>query len=194
MRRFISTMLIASILAAAAMFGIVLYSENTQDIAAADVMVVFGCQVKAGGVPSDTLASRLNLAHDLYTQGLASAIIVSGGQGPDEPMSEAACMRDYLFSLGVPDEAIHMEDESTNTDENARFSYAIMQEQGYESVLCVTTGTHRQRAAWAMMRAGAADVQSAGCASVAAEVWVGRFRECLSLSKFFLQSLALAVF
>ena len=48
--------------------------------------------------------------------------MLSGGQGADEAISEAECMRRYLAEQGVPEERMILEDRSTNTDENMRFS------------------------------------------------------------------------
>jgi len=53
-------------------------------------------------------------------------IIVSGGQGPDELVSEAFAMKKYLLSQNLPDEDILMEDKSTTTYENLKFSKVIM--------------------------------------------------------------------
>lgn len=79
---------------------------------AADVIVVFGAAVRAGG-PSPELAARLRHAASLYQQGLAGAILCSGGHpGPD---SEARVMRRALVALGVPDEAILIEETGSST-------------------------------------------------------------------------------
>ena len=53
-------------------------------------------------------------------------MITSGGQGSDEPMSEARAMADYLIGAGVPEGAILLEDKSTTTLENLTFSRRIM--------------------------------------------------------------------
>ncbi len=53
-------------------------------------------------------------------------IIVSGGQGPDELVSEASAMKKYLVNKGVKEEDVLMEDESRNTLQNMMFSKNIM--------------------------------------------------------------------
>ncbi|MCL2058937.1 MAG: YdcF family protein [Oscillospiraceae bacterium] len=80
-------------------------------------IIILGAHVSEDGL-SATLHSRL-------TAGLAHAnanpearVIVSGGQGLDEPVSEAAAMRDYLVSQGLSADRILMEDNSHNTFEN----------------------------------------------------------------------------
>jgi len=58
--------------------------------------------------------------------GKEAVFIASGGQGPDEVVSEAEAMRRYLTAQGVPAERILMEDRSTDTFENMRFSKAMI--------------------------------------------------------------------
>lgn len=112
----------------------------------ADCMIVLG-----GGIdrntskPLSTLAYRLDRARELYDAGYAPSIIVSGGQGGDEPISEAQSMRDYLIGAGVPDAAIIMEDRSTNTWENMVFSNEIMDARGFNDALVVTSDYHLWR-------------------------------------------------
>ena len=53
-------------------------------------------------------------------------MIVSGGQGSDEAISEAEAMRRYLVEQGIRNEEIIMEDKSTNTEENLVFSMKKM--------------------------------------------------------------------
>ncbi|MDR2514603.1 MAG: YdcF family protein [Christensenellaceae bacterium] len=55
--------------------------------------------------------------------------MVSGGQGPDERVSETFTMRQYLPKRGIPGEQIILEDRSRNTNENTRFSKAIMSQK-----------------------------------------------------------------
>ena len=69
------------------------------------------------------LAERLNRALSVYQhQTDKCKIIVSGGQGPDEPISEALAMQRYLIQHGVPQSSIIMESQSTNTFENFYYS------------------------------------------------------------------------
>src|SRR5699024_5512242 len=75
-------------------------------------------------------------------------IIVSGGQGPDEPISEALAMYRYLVHNNVNPSAITMEDQSTSTFENIKYTKALI-EHYYENepnILCVTSQFHIMRA------------------------------------------------
>lgn len=82
-----------------------------------EIMVVFGCQVKPWG-PSILLQDRLDTALDYLKDHPDMTVYVSGGQGPDEPVSEAQCMYDYLVEHGADGEKIIMEDTSSNTWQN----------------------------------------------------------------------------
>ena len=75
-------------------------------------------------------------------------------QRSDEIISEAESMRNYLLRCGVPESAIIMEPRSTTTRENMAFSKALMDENGYESALIVTSDYHLWRAMRLADRAG----------------------------------------
>ncbi len=93
-----------------------------------DYIVVHGAGLM-GDRPTPLLAGRLDRALDLWErQGRVAKIIVSGGQGPDEVVSEAAAMHRYLAEKGVPEDALIDENRSTNTMENLMFSKALMEE------------------------------------------------------------------
>ena len=96
-----------------------------------DFLIVLGCGIRADGTPSPILRGRLDRALRFAAEqeaesGKALTFVVSGGQGPDEPRSEAESMRDYLLSKGVPEEHILVEDRSTDTAENMRFSKELI--------------------------------------------------------------------
>ena len=96
-----------------------------------DFLIVLGCGIRADGTPSPILRGRLDRAlrfaeAQAAEGGKAPVFVVSGGQGPDEPQSEAASMRDYLLAQGIPDNRIILEDRSTDTAENMRFSKELI--------------------------------------------------------------------
>lgn len=105
------------------------------------------------------LASRLDRGREIYDlarpSGLDPLIICSGGRGGDERLSEAAAMAEYLVSKGVDRDAIALEDRSTDTAENLRYSRRVLDERGVtESVAVVTSGYHAFRGAMLMRSAG----------------------------------------
>jgi uncharacterized SAM-binding protein YcdF (DUF218 family) len=111
----------------------------------ADVVVVLGARVLPGGVPSPALRARIEKAVDLYHQGVAPRLLFSGGVGVNPP-SEASVMRDVAVRLGVPAEACLLEEQSHSTEQNARFSTALLRSLGARRVVVVSDPYHLLRA------------------------------------------------
>jgi uncharacterized SAM-binding protein YcdF (DUF218 family) len=111
-------------------------------------MVVLGCQVKPSG-PSVLLQDRLDEALDYLSDHPDMTVVVSGGQGKDEPMSEAQAMYDYLVAHGVDGAQILKEDTSHNTWQNLNNTFALLKERGYGDqmgqILVVSNGFHLTR-------------------------------------------------
>lgn len=91
-------------------------------------LLVLGAGVN-GTVPSRSLSQRLHAAYDYMTTYPDAVCIVSGGQGPGEAITEAQCMRDWLVEQGIDADRIWMEDKATSTEENIRFTLALIAEK-----------------------------------------------------------------
>ena len=107
-----------------------------------DAVVVLGCRVNPDGQASHALWRRATTAAALYHAGYAERIVTTGGVG-DFGESEASVAAEILALEGVPRDRILIEDESTSTEENARFARARF---GGDRVLIVTDGFHTLRA------------------------------------------------
>ena len=141
-----------------ALFGAVLCGSHDHIRGDPQVMVILGCQVKPWG-PSVLLQDRLDKALDYLKDHPDLTIVVSGGQGPDEPVSEARCMYDYLTEHGVDGAQILMEDQSHNTVENLRYTMDLLAEAGYDTtadMVVVSNGFHltRVRMLWSRVCGG----------------------------------------
>jgi len=119
----------------------------------ADTMIVLGCQIWGEG-PSEMLEYRLQNALKLYKRGIAKHIIVSGGQGPDEIITEAKAMKKWFVKNGVSENVIYEEDKSTSTYENLKFSKVIMDKHGFKDAVIVTSDFHVFRSLWLSKRLG----------------------------------------
>lgn len=98
--------------------------KNTEK---SDLVVVLGAGIK-GTTLSATLKSRLDATLEYIKDAKYDGyVLVSGGQGPDEDISEALAMKRYLVENGVNENQIVMEDRSTSTDENLKFSKDIIE-------------------------------------------------------------------
>lgn len=90
-----------------------------------DVLIVLGCGVK-GNEPGRNLKDRLDRAILYHRENPDALIIVSGGKGDDENVSEAFAMEQYLIKNGVPADLIIKEEKATSTEENFIFSKEIL--------------------------------------------------------------------
>ena len=90
-----------------------------------DYIIVLGAQVRQDG-PSVVLKYRLDASVKYLNDNPNAVCIVSGGQGPNEPFTEAKGMADYLCQQGIAPERILLEDQSANTFENIGFSKAFI--------------------------------------------------------------------
>ncbi len=109
-------------------------------------LIVLGCKVKDGR-PSLMLKRRLDAAYGYLSEHESVSVVVSGGKGNDELISEAECMKQYLTSKGISADRIFMEDKSTTTKENLIFSRNIIEANGLsQTVTLVTDGYHQKRA------------------------------------------------
>jgi uncharacterized SAM-binding protein YcdF (DUF218 family) len=119
----------------------------------ADAILVLGGCVEPASPPRLTInllpsADRVWYAAQLYKVGKAAKIVVAGGQAPwlGMEISEAQAMSEFLIDLGIPDSAILQETESLNTYQNAMFSKPLLEQNGIQSVLLVTSALHTPRA------------------------------------------------
>ena len=109
-----------------------------------DCIIILGCSVY-GTNPSPFLKSRLMEGINLFKEGYAGYIIVSGGKGPGEDISEADAMKSFILSKGLKEENIIVEDKSKTTMENLTFSKEKMKEKNFKSAIVVSNKYHLKR-------------------------------------------------
>ena len=90
-----------------------------------DCLIVLGAALD-GEEPTPSLEFRLERALDYLTRYPQTAVIVSGGKGTAEVISEAEAMKRWLTDRGVAEDRIRVEMQSTRTSENLRFSFAML--------------------------------------------------------------------
>ncbi|MBQ8236850.1 MAG: YdcF family protein [Oscillospiraceae bacterium] len=94
----------------------------------ADYLVVLGAKVNKNG-PSLALRNRIDAAYNYLTAHPDCTAILSGGQGADEPITEAQCMFDELVKRGIAPDRLWLEDKSTSTWENLKFTLTVIEEK-----------------------------------------------------------------
>ena len=96
-----------------------------------DYLIVLGAKVREDDI-SASLKHRLDKAIRFAQEHPETKLILSGGQGKDEPTTEAQAMAEYLQYNGIAPEQILLEGQSTSTRENMAFSKALIEEQRQE--------------------------------------------------------------
>ena len=110
-------------------------------------VIILGCKVR-NGEPSLMLKKRLDAGLAYLKQHENLSVIVCGGQGEDESISEAQCMTEYLTAHGIDADRIYQDAVSTSTLENLQNAKAIIQEEDWlQDVTIVTDSFHQYRAA-----------------------------------------------
>ncbi len=121
-----------------------------------DYIIVLGAQMKPAG-PSAVLQFRLDAAYDYLLENEDTICVVSGGQGSNEPCTEAEGMYRYLTDKGIAPERIIREDRSTDTSENIAYSRELIGRTDV-SVGIVTNNFHVFRGVHLAKAAGFKDV------------------------------------
>lgn len=153
-----------------------------------DCIIVLGAHVWMDGRLSHALEYRCEAALQAWRDGVAPALILCGGQGKDEPCSEADAMRRYMIGRGVPESALFVDETSRDTRENLVNARAVMQTQGFRTCAVCTSNYHLRRALWQARDEG---LDATGIAAPSTRDVVsfarGRLREACSWILYFLR-------
>lgn len=150
-------------------------------------VIVLGAGVN-GETPSLTLRTRIDAAAAYLEEHPDVPVVLSGGQGPGETITEAECMRRALVRRGVDESRLYPEERSTSTQENLRYSRAILEELGVDPaqrVAIVTSDFHlcRARLMW-----------GGDTAAVPAHLPSALYFQCLTVNYFIREAFGLAAY
>lgn len=147
----------AVVLLTGALLAFVILSNNTIVTGTPDTVVVLGANLW-NHKPSPILVARLETATVYLKQHPETEVVVTGGMGDDEPISEASCMAQFLEEHGIAPERIYQEDKATNTYENLKFTKALLEERGKatDHLLVVSSSAHLARVRMLAQRSGLA--------------------------------------
>ncbi|QWF19528.1 YdcF family protein [Lysobacter capsici] len=128
----------------------------------ADAIVLLGGAIgpvsrfDQGDADAPALAgNRVALAARVWREHRTASILLSGGPAArTRGVSEARIMAAALRKLGVPQQAMVLEDRSTSTGDNARNSAAIARQRGWHRVVLITSAMHLPRATRLFEREG----------------------------------------
>lgn len=172
------------VLAFALVEGMIISRFGAQAQGGADYVIILGAQWKEQG-PSDVLKRRLDKAITYLQENPDTLVIVSGGQGANEPISEAQGMYEYLVAAGIASERILQENQSTNTMENLSYSRELL-DAGNQRVVLVSNNFHMFRALQIARKQGYENVEGLAADSYLLMVPNNMLRECLGVVKDFL--------
>ena len=125
----------------------------------ADAIVVLGAAQYAGR-PSPVLKARLDHALDLFRKGLAARLVLTGGRGTGDTISEAAVGRRYAIRAGVADSVILLENEGRTTDASFAAVAEIMEDAKLKRAILVSDPFHMLRLQILARRYGVESVTS----------------------------------
>lgn len=123
-----------------------------EEVPRAQAIVVLGGGIRpaeqSGQMPDmGSAADRVWLAARLFKAGKGHKLLVSGGSDRTVSLtSEAQAIRELLLDMGVPDDALILEEQSRNTRQNATYAAKLLREQGIQKILLVTSALHMSRA------------------------------------------------
>ena len=164
--------------------GLIIYHGNRRADPNMDYLIVLGAQVRGTRI-TNSLQKRLKAAETYLKENPDTLVIVSGGQGSGEDISEALAMKNYLISNGIAKERIIMEDKSTSTVENIRYSKKLL-DRDDRDVAIVTNGFHVLRSVSIAKKQGLINVQGLSAPSDPILLISYYVRETLAIIKDFL--------
>ena len=130
--------------------GILLYTQEAQLTCQANTVLVMGA-AQYNGVPSPAFQRRLDKALDLYRQGCAERVVVTGGKRAGDMYTEGASGARYLASKGVPEAALKSETTSTTSYQNLVNVQPLIKGR---ALTIVTDDLHAYRTRWLAERLG----------------------------------------
>ncbi len=142
---------------------IALYGQNDNAAYDEDCVIVLGAGIKGDRVTLP-LKMRLDKAIEYSRSNSDAVIVVSGGQGFQETVTEAYAMEKYLVEQGVSKDKIIKEERATSTQENMRFSKELLDKrfnEDYKSVI-ITNNFHIYRSVYYARTEGFGDVSHIG--------------------------------
>lgn len=160
---------------------IIIISWGNKTAGEADYVIVLGAKVNRTN-PSLSLKARLDTAVIYLNRYPNAQVIVSGGQGADEEISEAECMYNYLVAAGISKERIIQENQSTSTLENLEFSAKLFDIRG-NRVVIITNDFHVFRSVQIARKAGYTQVSGQAAPSLWYLVPTNYVREFLAVVK-----------
>lgn len=137
--------------------GILIAHMSTKPAQSLDYIIVLGAHVKQGK-PGQALMSRLDTAVNYLNENPDTIVIVTGGQGKNEIISEGDCSAEYLKSKGILENRILIENTSTSTYENFLNVSKLISASDNDNIGFITNSFHIFRAELNAQSVGFSDI------------------------------------
>ncbi len=175
LRRSIKIILWGFIVSFVLIEGLIFSTLKADSYTDVDYVVILGGGVK-GGELTKTLQFRLDKGIEFLNNHPDLEVIVTGGKGFGETISEGEAMKNYLIANGIPKEKIIVESEATSTMENFKYSKQLLEKQTGKSdyeIMVITSDFH-------MLRSKVlASVNGFTPYGIPANTWIGVFPNCI---------------
>lgn len=140
--------------------GLISTHDEGTERPTAQTLILLGAGLD-GERPSRTLIARMQTALAYLQQNPKAVVIVTGGQGAGETITEAEAMHRWLTARGIDGSRIYREEQATDTRENLRYSKEIIERENLpQPVAVVSNSFHLYRAQKLAEQAGFSDVQT----------------------------------
>ena len=144
-----------------------------------DYIIILGCGLNKDGTLPNLLKSRVDRAIEFSKMqeektGKDIIFVPSGGQGPDEIISEGQAMKNYLLEQGINKKNILVENKSTTTYENIKYSYKIIKEKCNDPKIAISTTNYHTFRAGAIASKQGINVECIG-AKTKSYYWINAF-------------------
>lgn len=182
--RWLGSLLLVAVFAWACLLVAVFAFGRRDEARPADAIIVLGA-AQYDGRPSPVLKARLDHAIDLYRRDVAGTLILTGGVGVGDTVSEAEVGRRYAVRQGVPRARIVVEAAGLSTEQSMTTVRGLMEERGLETAVLVSDPFHMLRlrimAAGLGIRAYSSPTRSSPIAGDSPAEWKHVLRESLIL-------------
>lgn len=127
-KRIVSALLLICVLQFAIILGLIYIEGVSDNERGTDFLIILGSELE-GETPSVSLLERLRTGSRYLKEYPDTTVVVSGGQGRGEDITEAEAMKRYLVRNGIEEDRIIMEPRATSTMENFRYSRQLIEER-----------------------------------------------------------------
>ena len=163
--------------------AMICYDGFNDEVSISDAVLILGNKVNEDGSLSPRLKSRVDKGYEIYCQGLAKKIVVSGGKGK-EGVPEGSAMKEYLVRKGAEPKDILIDNYGINTYWSARNYKEIAECYDFSSVIVVSQYHHISRSKMIFNKLKVGDVSSAHCCYFELSDAYSIFREFFAFYKY----------